>query len=166
MRSESLPYSGPRLAPASRYALGEFFLLKRHNIYWISLDEPANPTIISAPSQLCGNGGQSRSNDGLVEERLIKSTYRQGLNMDKTWSIAAKKMQQHRPKNTMPSRFFGTTCCSLSFHDAPGFALTSWCAFSSGILTRRIVRYWDQRKKVGWTPRIQADICTQDHGVF
>ena len=27
-----------------------------------------------------------------------------------------------RPKKTIPRRFFGTTCCSLSFQDAPGSA--------------------------------------------
>lgn len=25
-----------------------------------------------------------------------------------------------RPKNTIPRRFFGTTCCSCCFQDAPG----------------------------------------------
>ena len=27
-----------------------------------------------------------------------------------------------RPNNTIPRRFFGTTCCSFSFQDAPGLA--------------------------------------------
>ena len=51
-------------------------------------------------------------------------------------------MQQQRPRKTMPRRFFGTTCCSLSFHDAPGLALAWSCcagwlgvgAWLSGIL--------------------------------
>lgn len=40
------------------------------------------------------------------------------------WSKAAKNVLHIKPKKTMPMRFFGTTCSSSFFHDAPGFSFT------------------------------------------
>ena len=46
-----------------------------------------------------------------------------------TWSRAAKNMVHIRPKNTIPNRFLGKTCSSLSFHDAPGRTFSTGASF-------------------------------------
>ena len=124
---ESFPYRGANAPGASRYALA------RCCVEQISAHEHRKRTC--PPSYSCLHlRGRPRSSEVQSQRWSIITTIQNSLNsnvtaLGLTWSSAAKNTVHIRPMNTIVSRFLGTTCSSLSFHDAPGFSFSTGTPF-------------------------------------